>query len=176
MGKTTEKGKYFYGISGNTCIIKASGTLTFHISAAFDAFITRIFSDNTIENIFVDLRSAEYIDSTNLGLLARIQSVFLKKSGNTPSIISNNETVNSILQSHGFDRLFKISDFPGYPDCATQEIPDTMTKNMTTENTLLSAHKYLANSNPENSRAFSNIVRLMENDKTAQSDSGPDTV
>jgi anti-anti-sigma factor len=164
MRRPTRTGKFLYGILGGTCVIKPVGSISYRIGGSFDSFITRALADNTIEDFVIDLTETEYIDSTNLGLLARIQAYSVDKLAKRPTVISPNETVKAILANLGFDRLFTIVDRAGMP---APEFRDATVGGEDAEalgDVLLSAHKYLMKTNAKNAVAFREIVELLEKD------------
>jgi anti-anti-sigma factor len=129
-----------------------------------NSFITKIFSDNIIENYIIDLTGAEYLDSTNLGMLARIQSLSRKKSGKIPVLVSSEATVNSILQIHGFDNLFTITATANLPGQATTEVLPEKQDGLGVESVLLAAHQELAATSEKNAAVYNNVIKLMKKD------------
>jgi anti-anti-sigma factor len=134
------------------------------MGGSFDTFITKVMADNIIEDFVIDLTDAEYIDSTNLGLLARIQVFSVGKLAKRPTLISSNDTINSILQNLGFDRLFTIIPAPLMPSNTMEELPIKISNDQPIQNVLLSAHRYLSDTNMKNGIVFKEIVDLLEKD------------
>jgi anti-anti-sigma factor len=163
MSQNPESGKFLYGIFENTCFIKGVGNLSYRIGTAFDAFIGTVLEDNAIQDFLIDLKEADYIDSTNLGLLARIQNFSANKLFKPPVILSTKEEINRILQNVGFDRLFIIIDSASAP-LNLRELPPHAADSVAMEEMLLSAHKYLMNTNEKNAIAFHDVVDLLEKD------------
>jgi len=164
MSQSADTGKFLYGIFGSTCVIKAVGKITYHLGGSFDQFISRVISDNVINDFVIDLTETEYIDSTNLGLLARIQvfssTMLLKR----PTLISSSDAINTILQNIGFDRLFTICAVaPQLPD-AMQELSPSINTSRPLEEVLLTAHQYLRDTNMKNALVFKDVVELIEKD------------
>jgi anti-anti-sigma factor len=162
--RSTKTGKFLYGILGGTCVIKPVGNVSYRIGGSFDRFISRVLADNTIEDFVIDLTETEYIDSTNLGLLARIQACSVDKFGKQPTVISPNDTIRTILTNLGFDRLFTIVDEADTPPPSFRETPESHEDAKALAEVLLSAHRYLMNTNAKNAVTFREIVGQLEKD------------
>ncbi len=164
MAQSGRTGRFLYGIFGTTCVIKAVGNINYHIGGSFDTFVTRVLADNSIEDFLIDLTEAEYIDSTNLGLLARIQVFSADRLARRPTVISTNDTINGILANLGFDRLFTILDASSAAAGNLTELPSVPTGDAALGDVILSAHRYLMNTNDRNAIVFREIVELLEKD------------
>ncbi|MBD3390804.1 MAG: STAS domain-containing protein [Chitinivibrionales bacterium] len=164
MTARSAQGHFLYGILGTTCIIKAVGNINYRIGGSFDRFISKLFADNAIEDFLIDLTEAEYIDSTNLGLLARIQVFSVERLSRRPTVISTNPAINGILRNLGFDRLFTIVDTATIQAGNLHELPAAGQDEAEMRKTLLSAHRYLASTSKENAIAFREVVELLERD------------
>src|SRR6056297_1153962 len=75
----------------STYLIKINGTIKYTICNEFDKFINFIFGKEKIDNIIIDLRGTNYLDSTCLGLLAKIANYLINKKDKKPTLISNNK-------------------------------------------------------------------------------------
>jgi anti-anti-sigma factor len=85
---------------------------SYRVSASLDAFLDDLFESKDFENILIDLTETDSIDSTNLGLLAKIAQFTERHYGRKPTIISTNEDINAILDSVGFDQVFTTPRSP----------------------------------------------------------------
>jgi anti-anti-sigma regulatory factor len=71
----------------------------------------------------IDLTETRSIDSTTLGLLAKL-SIPVGKVGLLPTVVTTHEDITRLLQSMGFDQVFNIVDRPmPCPECLT-DLPD----------------------------------------------------
>ena len=160
-----EKGQYLYNISGHKLTLKLTGPLTYLNSVAFDSFISRIFEKEPPEEIFIDLSETTGIDSTNLGLLARIGEESISGHGFRTAILSTSPDISRTLESMGFDAVFRIIDNSPNTKGALKKIPERHSSNeQELAGTILEAHKQLMAMNKENENTFRSVVEFMEKD------------
>jgi anti-anti-sigma regulatory factor len=76
--------------------------------SGFNAILDETFTNMRLTSYIIDLRDANYLDSTSLGLIAKIARHTHLNSLPRPSIFSTNENINEILNSMGFDGIFLI--------------------------------------------------------------------
>ena len=100
------EGIYQYAEYGDLFIIKLGGRLIYSISSGFEKFLNKLFEEKKKKDILIDLSTVEAIDSTNLGLLAKIAIYSIENFSKKISIISTNDDVNIQLRNMGFDDYF----------------------------------------------------------------------
>ena len=74
-------GKIQFAESEGTFVLKFVGDVRLTLCAALDAYIEKIFSVLTFNAIIIDLTEADGIDSTSLGLLAKLSILSKQKVG-----------------------------------------------------------------------------------------------
>jgi HptB-dependent secretion and biofilm anti anti-sigma factor len=87
----------------NTLIISISGKFDFNVHSSFRASYKDI-TDKSL-NVTVDLKHAEYMDSSALGMLLLLDEYFEDKR---VKIINSNEYVKQVLGIACFDMKFDI--------------------------------------------------------------------
>jgi anti-anti-sigma factor len=163
-----ETGNVFYAKHEDLLVLKFVGEIrytmgdSYRISASLDSFLDKLFRDQDFKNVLIDLTETESIDSTNLGLLARIARYSLDTLDSRPTIISTNEDINAILDSVGFDRIFTIIHDPEHPEVELQQMPEVEEPDRELAQMLLEAHKNLTALNERNRDMFKNVVELLE--------------
>ena len=65
-------GKIQFAEEQGTFVLKFIGDVRLTLCAALDSYIEKIFSVLSFESIVIDLTETECIDSTSLGLLAKL--------------------------------------------------------------------------------------------------------
>ncbi|MNT84274.1 hypothetical protein D3C72_2242660 [compost metagenome] len=73
------------------------------LCSALDATIEKIFTALNFSAIVIDLTETESIDSTTLGLLAKLSILSRQKVGLLPTVVTTNPDISRLLQSMGFD-------------------------------------------------------------------------
>jgi anti-anti-sigma factor len=159
-----KEGRYYYAITERLCILKLVGCITLKLSADADAFLTGIFSRGAIDDILIDLTETQYIDSTNLGILARLNKKEWKRGDKRYTIVSTNQSVNEILFNLNFDRIFEIVTEASALDHPLQPLPPDADQNRDVAAVLLKAHRYLMSMNDANRAKFYEVVEFLKED------------
>ncbi len=156
------QGKYLCAWKDRLLVIKLAGRLTYIGSAGFEAFVDRILPEGAFDDIVIDLTEAEAIDSTNLGLLARVGSYTLEQRGRKTALLSTNPDINQVLASIGFDRLFVLIDHPETCPANFEEIPEGPDSERRLACRMVEAHRELIRLSGENQARFQSVVDLLE--------------
>jgi anti-anti-sigma factor len=151
-----------FATTGGTTIIRLFGDIRYTLSAAFSDFLEGLFQDDAITDIIVDLTRASAIDSTNLGLLAKI-AIHCRQHLHHPSIIvSDNHDINEVLRSVSFDQVFKLVSAYELPDTELQALQSEAADRERLAKVLLDAHKTLMGLSKENQAKFRDVVSVLE--------------
>ncbi|NON38976.1 STAS domain-containing protein, partial [Klebsiella pneumoniae] len=110
------------------------------LCSALDATIEKIFTALNFSAIVIDLTETESIDSTTLGLLAKLSILSRQKVGLLPTVVTTNPDISRLLQSMGFDQVFNIVDRPiPCPECLT-DLPSQDQNEDVVRSKVLEAH------------------------------------
>ena len=157
-------GRIFYAIVDNTCVLKLVGAIMYSIGPGFDHFIEDVIHESDIDTFTIDLTETSYIDSTNLGLLAKLPKFSSHHVSNPPVLISNQDSINEVLDNVGFTKIFTIVDCYEEALPALQELPRTENDERTLSQTVLKAHRELVDLNKPNKDRFKDVVEYLEKD------------
>jgi anti-anti-sigma factor len=162
----TPPGKIFIATKDNVCVVKLVGDIRVTLCASLDATVDRIIApDKTYQDILINLAEADAIDSTSLGLLAKISLVAKERYGYIPTIISTNPSITKLLKSIGFDNIFNIltslDQESDNLDVEEQKFPGEWTEEEI-KCKVIEAHKLLMSLNQENKEAFRELVDKLE--------------
>ncbi len=158
-----QEGKYLFAIADSVCMLKPVGDITYAISADLDTFLQEVFTDAGISGFIIDLTETEYIDSTNLGLLARIHEYSRTRLHSRPVIVSTKKQINEILNSLGFDRIFEMIQTP-LQELKLSEIEHIDAQKENLGRIMLCAHQTLMQMNEQNRQCFRNVVDYLRRD------------
>ena len=164
-------GRICFAVKGDWLVLKFIGQIRFTMggserpTAALDAFLDER-SRHGPNKVIVDLSETETIDSTNLGILARVAVNARECGAERPVVIAPEGDLRCLLESMGFDRIFSIVDLPALPSTDLEQIPHAACDKATGDRELiLEAHRTLAGLSPENYETFKDVIRLMEGER-----------
>ncbi|MCG8427041.1 MAG: STAS domain-containing protein [Chromatiales bacterium] len=166
------QGHICYASHDDHYVLKFTGEIRCQLGCTFDRFLDELFNQVKLAKIVLDLSEAEMIDSTCLGLLARVANKMRETTNQKTTIISTKADINQVLESIGFDQVFNISTQPLPPlegeTCLTINESDTSCM----ADTVLSAHRLLSEINEENREVFHDVIETLESEleKDAQSE------
>lgn len=155
-------GKIQFAESEGTFVLKFVGDVRLTLCAALDAYIEKIFSVLSFDAIIIDLTETVGIDSTSLGLLAKLSILSKQKVGFLPTLVSNQEDMNRLLQSMGFDQVFNIVSEITPTDAELEDLPGQLLSESQVKDKVLEAHRILMNLNEHNREAFRDLVSALE--------------
>ncbi len=155
-------GKIQFAQSKGTYVLKLVGEVRLTICSSLEAFLQAMVDEDGFRSVIIDLSEAETIDSTALGLLAKLSIMARKRINLRPVMISPKPDITRILMSMGFERIFIIVEFAGNHCDKYQEIEANDCSEESTRARVLEAHKTLMSLNENNRREFSDLVRQLE--------------
>lgn len=144
-------------------IIKMTGDVRLTLCISFDQFIDSMLASADFSSVLFDLSDAEAVDSTTLGLMAKISLLAQEKRGIVPVILATNASIQRILQTMGFADIFTIVD-----KLAVKITPESPLKTIECDEDevkekVIEAHKFLMSLNDQNHETFRNLVAMLEN-------------
>jgi len=142
--------------------LRFRGEIRYPLSPSLDRFLQQLFAGPPPKGFVVDLTEATVIDSTNLGLLARIAKGMDRAGGPKPVLVSNQKDINEVLVSMGFDEVFSLVDSPEPLPAPGHKVPLRETDAKTLAKTVLEAHRTLMELNERNRDVFQNVAALLE--------------
>ncbi len=143
-------------------VIKMVGDVRLTLCISFDQFIDSMFGADNFSAVLFDLSEAEAIDSTTLGLMAKISLQGQDRHNIIPVILSTNPSINRILQTMGFQDIFTIVSELKTPVSPARELTADVNDELQVKEKVLEAHKILMGLNKENSATFRNLVKMLE--------------
>src|SRR5690606_27643875 len=144
-------------------VIKMLGDVRLTLCISFDQFIDAMFKSPDFTSVLFDLSEAEAIDSTTLGLMAKISILGQERCGIMPVILASNPSIQRILQTMGFADIFTIVDRLDAPFMAEQPLKCLNCDEQQVKETVIEAHKILMGLNASNADTFRNLVNMLEN-------------
>ncbi len=161
-------GEIFYAVAGDRGFLKLTGVIRHPLSQRLSQAARRVLDGAGVRNVVVDLQEALFIDSTCLGLLARVATRCLELGLARPIIVSTQKDVTGLLKTMGFDRVFVLLDSAGTYDGAlvdAAELAGLATR--PDPRVILDAHRALAEMNEKNRHLFQSVIEILDADVTA---------
>jgi len=155
------EGQYLYAKENNNYFIKLIGKLKYTECSNSSSFISQLEKRDDYNNILVDLSEAEYLDSTNLGLLAKVAQLVIAKTNHRLTVISTNPDVTILLRNIGFDDICLLIEEPEKIEVPFEHIMGINRDEEELAKVMLEAHQRLMNMNEKNRQEFKNVVDLM---------------
>ena len=153
-----ESGAAFYVRQGNTYILKLVGDIRYTMGCALGDFLNDLFARADYDDIVVDLTEAHSIDSTSLGLLARIANFNRERFHHKTTLLSSNVDVNQVLDNMGFYEIFNIRDTGETISAALLQLAIQDPNKDELTRIVYEAHCTLSEINPQNREMFKYVV------------------
>ncbi|PSF12224.1 anti-anti-sigma factor [Marinobacter fuscus] len=147
-------------------VLKFIGEIRLNLCSTLDNLVESITNDPHFKTVVIDLTETDIVDSTTLGLLAKIAMAAHKRSHFLPTLISTNPDITRIITSMGFDKIFIIVREPASRIEELEEIPVLKASEQQVRDKVLDAHKVLMGMNSKNREEFKNLVKALECDET----------
>lgn len=155
-------GRIQFAEQDGTFVLKFIGEVRLTLCSALDATIEKIFTSLNFSAIVIDLTEARSIDSTTLGLLAKLSILSRQKVGLLPTVVTTHDDITRLLESMGFDHVFNIVEGPlPCPDCL-RDLPSQDQSEEVVRARVLEAHRILMGLNESNRAAFQDLVSALE--------------
>lgn len=143
-------------------VLKFIGEIRLNLCSTLDSIIDTMVGDPSFRTVVIDLTETDVIDSTTLGLLAKIALAAQERSNFLPTLISTNPDVTRIVRSMGFEKIFIIVNELASSVEELEEIPLLKASEREVREKVLEAHKVLMSMNSRNREEFKSLVRALE--------------
>jgi len=158
-------GRVFHAWAGGQHVLRYVGRADYVMAPAIERLGERLFEGNHLTSLVFDLRQATLLDSTNLGLLARLADR-VHQAGGRSTIVSTNDDITDVLRSMGLATMFQITgDDPVLHEVGEgEEIPQEPIGQRELMLTMLEAHRVLARIDQNDSAGFRAVVEGLESE------------
>ncbi|HET9957347.1 MAG TPA: STAS domain-containing protein [Polyangiaceae bacterium] len=144
-------------------VLRYFGRVDYMAACGIQKFLDSLVEQGELSGLVFDLTDAEALDSTNLGLLARMRERVRARRLAESLIVSRNEDINDVLYSMGFDRIFQIvTDAPAASKDGSDPIDGAATSQEELRKTMLDAHRALLELSDRGRAEFQDVVACLE--------------
>ena len=155
-----------YAHEDATWFIKLGGDVRHSVGPALNALLDRALADPHTSRFVIDLSQADTIDSTCLGILARVANHALRNKTPRPVIITGEGDIAEVLLAVCFDQLFDLVSSADTPDGALQPIPGVTLSESHMLSLVLEAHRRLCAIDERTHAVFRDLVEALEQERS----------
>ncbi|MCP4788680.1 MAG: STAS domain-containing protein [Gammaproteobacteria bacterium] len=143
-------------------VLKFLGDVRLNLCPSLDLYLDNAMHSSHFRNVLIDLTETQGIDSTSLGILAKLAVRMRKQMSGVPTLVSINNNITRILLSMGFDKVFAlVNKLDANLDPCEQLINTNCTEQEMQEK-VLEAHRTLMALNEKNQQEFKSLVDVLE--------------
>jgi anti-anti-sigma factor len=158
------RGKIMVGDHDGVYVMLFLGDVRLTMCTAVDGYLAHMLDDPCIRSVVVDLSRTESIDSTSLGLLAKLSIEADRRYGYRPTLVSTRPTITRVLTSMGLDDVFNLVEGPLVREDQLGELPPCAASEEQVRERVLEAHRVLMGMNERNRDAFRDLVATLESE------------
>lgn len=155
------EGQILYASCDGVHCLRLLGEVRYPLAPTLERCLNNLLDDSTVA-FAVDLTEVSTIDSTNLGLLARLANR-LRQQGKPPlTLVSDQDDITELLIALGFDEVCHIlpSEDGSSPNTAPLPLESYDRDDMV--HTVLEAHRALVKLKESNRERFKDVIALLE--------------
>jgi anti-anti-sigma factor len=155
-------GAIYYACRDGHYVLKFVGDVRLTLCSTIERHLEAVLEREDVSDTLVDLTETDNIDSTSLGLIAKLAIKAREKGMPLPTLVSTNGDITRILYSMGFDRVFVLLEELPTSRCDLKQVPFVQESENEVRERILDAHKVLIDLNESNRNAFKDLVATLE--------------
>ncbi len=156
-------GRILVGDHDGVYVIRFEGDVRVTLCGSFDHYLDVMLNDPDFVSVLVDLSDAVAIDSTSLGVLAKLSIGVQNSKRRLPTLVCHAPDILRILWNMGFDDVFAIVDENYDSEQNLAELPvSTDIGEDEMRQRVIEAHKVLMSMNERNAETFKDLVSALE--------------
>ncbi|MFV8781567.1 STAS domain-containing protein [Microbulbifer sp. SA54] len=168
---TMQSGQIMVGDHQGIYVVKLVGDVRLNLCTTFDSYINKMFAHGDFRSVVFDLNEAEGVDSTTLGLLAKIAFRCEERGKMKPLVLCENPGLIRLLDSMGFEELMDINGAAAAEDAypvETVALQCNTPDERAAREMVLEAHRVLMSMNEQNAETFRDLVHALESEQKAE--------
>jgi anti-anti-sigma factor len=164
-GISMSTGRIEYASLNGTHIFKIIGEVRAQACISLDNLLNKIDQSAQVIGAIVDLTDTIFIDSTVLGILAKL-GLKLKQNHHIQAVIlSTNPDITTLAHSMGLAQVFVILNYCADPHVHTQTLVEENINQSAMLDTVLDAHRTLMELNDSNQNMFEPLVKQLQKEQ-----------
>jgi anti-anti-sigma regulatory factor len=157
----------YAGLNG-THVFKLVGEVRAPCCSSLDHLLDKLGTLPQITGVIVDLTEAYFVDSTALGIVAKLGIRIHSLYNIQPVLLSTNNDITTLANSMGLGQIFVLLNCPNSEQCCTQSLPEETPDQLDMLHTVLEAHRALIKLNASNRAMFEPLVQQLEREEQRQ--------
>ena len=157
-----DENKILYSEHDGVHFLRFQGDIMHTLAPTLDSFLKQLLEAPGPHSYLLDLTETRSIDSTMLGLLARIAKLAKEQKAPPPTLVCPNEDIIDLLVGIGFDEVFSLVACDGAPLGDGEEIAHAESDDRALTETMLQAHHELITLKEENRLLFDDVIELLQ--------------
>ncbi len=154
-----------YASWNGTHIFKLIGEVRAQSCISLDKLLSKIEQQQNVVGAIVDMTQTTFIDSTVLGILAKL-GLKLKQVHQIQAVmLSTNPDITTLANSMGLGQVFVILNYCGDPSVCTLALMEEHITHSAMLTTVLDAHKTLMELNESNENMFEPLVKQLQKEQ-----------
>jgi len=157
-------GKILVAKVNNVPILKFIGDVRVLMSGVLENYFSSLYTSAILDRMIIDMTETEGIDSTALGLLAKMAIQLRNRFNVSPTIVSTNPDITRILKGMSFDLIFNIVDEPYNREASFDELSRVDENEDEIRKKVIEAHQTLMALSEDNRIEFQDLVSALKAD------------
>lgn len=162
------EGRILVGHCDGVYMLKLVGDVRVTLCVSAEGFIRQMLADPEFKTVTVDLSETRGMDSTSLGILARLAIESRRQHDFRPTVLITNPDLEKLLRVSGFGEEFTFAHVASSSTVPVTEIPK---RNGMDEAELrrrvIDAHRTLMSMSAANADTFRDLVEALEAEEAA---------
>ena len=158
-------GKILFAEQDGVHVLKFVGEVRLILGPTISTFLEKLESSDNFQSMIIDLSETETIDSTALGLIAKIGICTHEYFDSVASIVSPREDITRVLRSMAMEQVCVVTSEMVLEASSLQELPTEITSEEVMLDQVLDAHKTLMALGDQNFDKFQDLVEGLEYEK-----------
>ena len=160
------QGKILISDKSDNYLLKLVGDVRLTLSVTLNRYMEILFGKNQVKSVVVDMLDAEGVDSTTLGLIAKLGLHCRESYQMNVKLFCQNPSIIRTLECMGFDEIIDIfQQSPEEFDTELRSLEEVPAAVDEVRRQVLEAHKLLLKLNPKNSAEFTDLINTLEADQ-----------
>ena len=156
------EGRILHGSHEGVQVLRYQGEVRYTLCPALDALIQEQLKSEELMGFVVDLTAVDAIDSTNLGILARLTGMMQKRNLPKVTLVSNRPAINEVVEGMGLEKVFHMVSESGMEPEKMREVSGKTPRDEDVPRLLIESHRALMALNERNRDQFRDVVKAFE--------------